>query len=156
MLESCKEYEVYNGVVSQLWIKDEYSGDRISLEKGEALRNHGIIGDKYACGGLRQVAILDSQVKEAAGDSTEGFCIKRFKENITTTGLNLKEVKKGDELKIGEVKLVISEAGKRCFEECPRSLKEEICDYKDACLFAVVEESGEISIGAQIILKHYR
>ena len=51
----------------------------------------------------------------------DGFCSKRWKSDFVVEGLRGR--KTGDRIRIGEESFVLTEIGKRCYEDCPLRLR---------------------------------
>ena len=128
------------------------SVERVDLEQGV-----GLIGDFHAnAEGLatkndRQISLFSLENREWIDNAPEkGLCFHRFKENITTQGLALENLKAGARLKAGTALLEISGESKRCHEECVFLVKGETCRLSGQNLFAKVVESGVLQIGDNI------
>ena len=59
----------------------------------------GLEGDWHKENKERQITILP---REARQGNQEGFCLKKFKENIQTTGIDFSQICPGDQIRIGE------------------------------------------------------
>lgn len=128
--------------------------------------NHGIVGDRYAVGGRRQVSIIDSDLSRldqqpsklngswSQEDSllSKGLCIKRFKGNIEMIGLDFTKLKNGSLLQIGDVVLQINRDGKKCYQaQCESYQAGALCPALRGCCFAQVVQSGEVKVGDSVI-----
>ncbi len=125
---------------------------RIKTENGEEevssltlIAGLGIEGDKKAKGGDRQLCLADENAFAEYRLDNEGLCVKRFMPNITTKGLNYKEIKPGSQLKMGEALIEISEHQKKCFPECPLVQRGEICQIRKNSAFAKIITSGTVN-----------
>lgn len=113
----------------------------------------GVVGDAHAGTPGREVSLLDSAEIEA-------FCARHgvelppgaFAENITTKGLDLAAVEVGDELVVGEVRLLVSQIGKPCHEGC--AIRETVgdCIMPRVGIFARVLSGGRIKPGDPVRL----
>ncbi len=106
----------------------------------------GIEGDKKAKGGDRQLCLADEGALTEYRRDNEGLCVKRFMPNITTTGLDYKELTPGTQLNLGEAVIEISDYGKKCFPECPLVQRGEICQIRKNSAFAKIITSGTVEI----------
>lgn len=125
---------------------------RFEVVTGSGIRNDASFGKK------RQISILFVDTREWIEDKNtvpKGLCFGRFKENILIERNMSKEkciLQKGDCLYCGNVILRITEASKRCFEECDRVKCGLECKLKDNCCFAEVIEGGMIEEEMEICL----
>lgn len=127
-------------------IKDE-KGNIIHLKEAELLKNKGILGDKNAKGGRRQVSILSLKTRKNIEKLKEkGLCIPRFYENIIVDHINISKIQIGQEISFGDAILEISEIGKECFLECKLFQDEENCSLINETIFARVIKGGKISL----------
>ena len=111
----------------------------------------GIEGDCHAIGGERQLSLLSGESRAWMKTQTiKGLCFSRFKENITTRGLDLEAIGKGMRLEAGEAVIEISGETKHCHEECPLFSAGMACRIAGQSLFAKVIKSGEVKTGFTI------
>jgi len=116
------------------------------LEQGK-----GIKGDAHSGPGHRQISLLarESIDKMLAflPELTEGS----FAENLTTEGLDLKNLPIGTELKINEsVRLRITQIGKECHTKCAIFRKVGNCIMPTEGIFAEVLQGGLVKVGDEI------
>ncbi len=84
---------------------------------------------------------------------TKGLCMKCYKADITTRGIDYSAFKEGDLIRIGSLKARISMVGKPCYlEECGIYDSEKRCIMLDGTMFADVVEPGEAALGEEIHL----
>ena len=94
----------------------------------------------------RQLSLADGPALLAARE-LPGLCTQRFNAELITEGLDYKTLSPGSRLIIGDAKLEISSAGKRCFDECVIHQAGEICPLPSHCAFAHVILGGNIQAG---------
>ncbi len=113
--------------------------------------NHGIVGDAHAGDWHRQVSLLAVEsVDKMRGKGVE-LHPGDFAENLTIEGIDLKNLKIGQQLKIGaDAILEITQIGKECHNGC--AIKQQVgdCVMPREGVFAKVIRSGEIKTGDQI------
>jgi len=132
----------------------------ISVRKGEKKtgvqsavlkENHGIVGDAHAGDWHRQVSLLAQEsVDKMRGKGVE-LHPGDFAENLTVEGIDLKNIKIGQQLRIGsEIILEITQIGKDCHNDC--AIKQQVgdCVMPREGVFARVVKGGSIKIGGQI------
>jgi MOSC domain-containing protein YiiM len=118
------------------------------VEEIEAVENRGLSGCAHAQpGGLRQVLLMDLETLEAMqllpGD---------VKENITTRGFDVRSLRPGQRLRIGEALLEITVPCEPCkrMEEIRVGLMKELRGRRG--MLCRVLESGKIRTGERILL----
>lgn len=112
-------------------------------EEVTAVENRGFAGCTHARpGGRRQVLVMDVETLEEMSIAPGAA-----KENITTRGLNVRALKPGERLRIGEALLEVTMRCDPCnrMEEIRAGLKQELRG-KRGMLFRVVE-GGKIRVG---------
>jgi len=94
-------------------------------------------------------AIRKKFIPPSAGQSE--ICPGSFAENLTTEGIDLKNLPIGTEMKIGEtVRLRITQIGKDCHTKCAIFRKIGDCIMPLEGIFAEVLQSGNVKIGDKI------
>lgn len=124
------------------------------VKTGKLIEGQGLDGDSHAGAGDRQVSLLAIESirkqTECPKVKNKGVSLKPgdFAENITTEGIDLKNLKIGDKLKIGEQLLLqISKIGKECYRYCSIYYKIGDCIMPKEGIFAKVLTGGNISTG---------
>lgn len=134
----------------QIFVEKGRPGEKkesVMLEEGV-----GILGDRHADGGDRQISILLSEVREwMEAQSTPGLCFNRYKENIRISGLMPELFREGVLFKIGDAELEITGFAKRCFSECQYVSEGKDCILLHGAFYACVVKSGRISNGDGVI-----
>jgi MOSC domain-containing protein YiiM len=116
-----------------------------------AVENRGFAGCAHARpGGPRQVLLMDIETLEEMG-LTPGV----VKENITTRGIDIRALKTGERLRIGEALLEVTDRCDPCdqMEEIRPGLKQELRGRR-GMLFRVME-GGRIRAGDSILKVEY-
>ncbi|PIQ89222.1 MAG: MOSC domain-containing protein [Candidatus Omnitrophica bacterium CG11_big_fil_rev_8_21_14_0_20_42_13] len=118
------------------------------VKTARLIENFGIEGDVHAGDQTRQVSLLSWEnicrhPKLKPGD---------FAENITTAGINLKKMKIGDKILIGEKAILeITQLGKECHSGCVIQKETGKCIMPKLGIFAKVIKGGGISTGSTIV-----
>ncbi|MFW5729889.1 MAG: MOSC domain-containing protein [Spirochaetota bacterium] len=137
-----------------LSLVDAEGGRTRTLPEVEVCPEWGLLGDKHAGPGDRQLTILASSARTAVSESEEpGLCYARFRENHLVEGLDPGELSPGDVLTVGKARLRITTATKRCYPEC--AIDPSQCRIKPHLAFAAVETGGVIRRGDEIRLAQY-
>ena len=114
----------------------------------------GIEGDHHADGGDRQISLLTVQEKEwMKAQKVQGFCFKKYKENILLDEVDLSCCKKGDLILCGEAELELTESIKSCHPELCRLAGDGSCILAGSSRFARVKKGGTICVGMQAEVK---
>lgn len=142
------------GVVTDLFIYKEKGQAGIRVSHADCVKCSGVRGDIHALGGERQITLLDLNLKRwMLEQELRGLCFDKFKENITITGLDFKELKPGSKLCVGRVELQITNWKKKCYsKECIIYEKVNPCPFPTGCLFGAVLCSGTIFVGDEVRL----
>lgn len=115
---------------------------------------HGIVGDAHAGPWHRQVSLLaleSIRKMQAMGlDVTTGD----FAENITTEGIEVKDLPIGATLAIGETILEITQIGKVCHNRCAIYYQAGDCVMPKEGVFAKVIRGGSIEPKRAIRILH--
>jgi len=136
------------------------------VPSAELIAGQGIRDDAHVGFGLRQVSLLmiesiELQKKrfEQAGVSSCGEINGKkvelgpgvFAENFTTRGLDLEDVKVGDEFLVaGKIRLRVSQVGKECHTRCAIYKLAGDCIMPTQGIFCEVLDSGEVKVGDEI------
>jgi cyclic pyranopterin phosphate synthase len=113
----------------------------------------GIVGDVHAGPGEKQVSFLAQESVDAFQPHTD-VCLKKgiFAENITTKGINLRELEIGQRLTINDCILEVSKKGKECHQFCNIAKIAGKCIMPKECIFVRVVKGGKIRKGDGIAL----
>jgi MOSC domain-containing protein YiiM len=114
------------------------------VERGEAVADFGLQGDHHArSGSQRQVLLVDLETLALLG-----LLPGEIKENITTEGVDLKNLRPGQELRVGDsVRLEITQPCEPCgrMEEIRVGLAHELENRRG--MLARVIAGGQLSVG---------
>ncbi|MEL5897855.1 MOSC domain-containing protein [Clostridium sporogenes] len=139
------------GKVLEIYICKEKGQARKSIGEGLFRRDYGLVGDAYSVNKNRQVCLIGIEGKEKLEQvKNDGLCIRRFKETITTQGIELYKLEVGTRIRIGESLMEISKVGKSCFPECPIIKTGKKCSLSNEVVFMNVTKEGIIKKGDNI------
>jgi len=132
----------------------------ISKQKGTVKRTvaqaivtmRGIKGDAHAGKGNRQISLLSwEQILAFAKKHKQKFVWGDFGENLTVEGLDFAQIKVGDQVKIDDVLLEVTQIGKSCHgQKCNIFHRVGVCMMPKAGVFARVLHGGPIYTGDKI------
>ena len=124
------------------------------VPEAEIVAGEGIIDDAHRAFGHRQVSLLmlesiEEQAARVGGGGNVAIGPGAFAENLTTRGLDLRDIKVGDELVIGggRVRLKISQIGKECHTRCAIFKLTGDCIMPEVGVFCEVVEGGTVRVG---------
>jgi len=135
------------GSVSAICISTQRGVKKKSVQSAKLIRETGIENDAHAQGGDRQVSLLMEEsinrVREHGIDVNFGD----FAENIVTSGVNLRDVRIGDRIRLGESLLEITIIGKECHTPCHIYYQMGSCIMPDEGVFCRDIKPGNLSVG---------
>lgn len=146
------DYKKRRGKICALYRFPEKRMPAVSEEELMLQEGSGIAGDCHADGGTRQISLLTVEEQEwMRQQEIQGFCFRKFKENILLDGISLADCAPGDVLVCEEAQMELSAFVKRCQRELCRLAKEEVdCPFADSVRFAFVKKSGIIRNGMNV------
>ncbi len=126
---------------------------KVPTNEALLVRNHGLEGDAHAGPWHRQVSFLSSENIEQARNQGLDVTFGDFAENISTLGIDWKNVPVGTQVKLGEEALVeITRIGKECHNKCAIYYLAGDCIMPKEGVFARVLEGGWISRGDDVTI----
>ena len=122
-----------------------------SVELIEVFKDHGIDGDAHAGPWHRQVSFLASESIESARQTGLDVDSGDFAENITTSGIDWKQISLGCRLQLGsQVVVEITQIGKECHTKCAIYYRAGDCIMPREGIFARVIEGGTLKVNDSI------
>ena len=116
------------GVVREIRISREKGRPREAIAEGYFEAGFGLRGDSHSGPGDKQVVILGIEGRRRLADSPEeGLCFRKFRETVSTEGIDLFHFPAGTKIRIGESVWEISRTGKDCYPECVLVQSGQIC-----------------------------
>ncbi len=112
--------------------------------------NHGIVGDAHAGNWHRQVSFLAKEDIDEFNKKGANVSFGAFGENIITEGIDLKNIKVGEQLKAGSVLFEVTQIGKSCHDHCAIFYKMGECIMPRLGVFARVLKEGELKPDMEI------
>ncbi len=80
-----------------------------------------------------------------------GLCMKKFKADLVTRGLDYTALRAGDLLEIGGAAIEITRTGKHCYPECPLRQENIACTLSRDVAFGKIVQAGSIAAGDGIV-----
>lgn len=146
------EQEQNNGTVRRIGISRQKGNPREMIAEGYFEAGFGLRGDSHSGPGEKQVVILGFEGRERLKESPEaGLCFRRFKETVSTAGIDLFRLPAGTRLRAGQSVWEISRTGKDCYPECVLVQAGRPCALSREVVFARVVVSGMVRAGDRIV-----
>ena len=123
------------------------------VEQAEFLVGQGIKDDAH-CGkdDIKQVSLLADESVNKMREMGLTLDAGAFAENITTEGIDLKNLPIGTKLKIGNTLQEVSRIGKECHHGCAIKQQTGTCVMPTEGIFTKVIEGGIVKPGDEIVI----
>ncbi len=113
----------------------------------------GIEGDAHAGKWHRQVSLISAEQVRNFNEKGADIGPGAFGENLVVEGINFRALPVGTLLRSGDVLLEMTQIGKECHTHCAIYHKMGDCIMPREGVFARVLESGQISVGAEMVIE---
>ena len=113
----------------------------------ELVADYGVAEDAHAGDWHRQVSFLAEESIKTAREFGLDVGFGDFAENITTSGINVKEMPLGTLLRVGEALVEVSQIGKVCHTRCAIYYLAGDCIFPREGIFGWVVEPGKVRVG---------
>ena len=135
------------GRVLAVSVSDKKGVSKGNVPEARLVAGHGIEGDAHAGEWHRQVSLLAAEsiakMREKGAEVGPGS----FGENITTEGFALGKVRVGDQLRVGDAVVEITQLGKECHDRCAIFHQVGDCVMPREGVFARVLQGGRVGSG---------
>ena len=140
------------GVVVSVNTSPKKGMRKAPVESGviELVADFGVADDAHAGDWHRQVSFLAEESIRTAREFGLDVGFGDFAENITTSGINVKEMPLGTLVRVGEALVEISQIGKICHTRCAIYYLAGDCIFPREGIFGWVVEPGEVRVGDAI------
>lgn len=143
------------GKILSINVSKEKGTIKTPVTSADLLVDHGIVGDAHAKNWHRQISLLADESIEKMREALDenAFNILKpgvFAENILTTGIELKTLPIGTQLKIGETIHEVTQIGKECHHGCEIRQIVGDCVMPREGIFTKVIQSGKIYVNDPI------
>jgi len=148
-----------SGTIVSINISRKKGQVKTPVPEAQIIAGEGIREDAHRGFGHRQVSLLmiesiEEQIGRLGGGPETGIGPGAYAENLTTRGLDLKDLKLGHELlvraKDGAVRLRVSQIGKECHTKCAIYKIAGDCIMPALGIFCEVLEGGTVRTGDRI------
>ncbi len=139
------------GRVVAVCISDKKGTQKIEVGEVKLIEDHGIERDAHAGPGHRQVSLLALESADTMREKGLDIDSGDFGENIVTEGLDLKRLRPGTRLKMGNAALLeITQIGKECHDRCAIYYKAGDCIMPREGVFTRVLTGGTVHVGDEV------
>jgi len=138
--------------ISAISVSDRKGIRKKNVESATLLKNFGVDGDAHGGKWHRQLSFLAQESIDYMREKGLDVVAGNFAENITTTGIDLPNLKVGTHLQVGETEVIISQLGKVCHHRCAIYHQAGDCVMPREGIFAIVIKGGEIKVGDPITI----
>lgn len=112
--------------------------------------DYGVEGDAHAGDWHRQVSFLAEESIQVACDNGLDVGYGDFAENITTKGINIKQMPLGTLLEVGDALVEVSQIGKICHTRCAIYYLAGDCIFPREGVFGWVVKPGDVRVGDEV------
>jgi MOSC domain-containing protein YiiM len=106
------------GRVRSICVSKEKGVQKTPVDRAEVIADFGIKGDAHAGNWPRQVSLLADESAEKLRQLGANIHAGDFGENILTEGIELLSLPIGAMLKVGDLRLQVTQIGKDCHTHC--------------------------------------
>ena len=143
------------GRIRAISVSAEKGTKKTNVSEAELKTDFGIVGDAHAGTLHRQVSLLAIESIQAIAAMGKSVSAGDFAENITTEGLDLRELRVGSKIKLGKTaEIEVAQFGKKCHNRCTIFNELGQCIMPREGIFATVTKSGKIRVGDIIEAVH--
>ncbi|MDR1573539.1 MAG: MOSC domain-containing protein [Clostridiales Family XIII bacterium] len=117
------------------------------------LKTGGVVGDAhFGLSEVKQVSLLADESANKMRNLGLSIDAGSFAENITTVGIDLKNLPVGTRLRVGESLCEVSQIGKECHEGCAIKQQAGVCVMPSEGIFTRVLKDGRVKPGDAIVI----
>ena len=140
------------GVVKSVNTSPKKGMRKAPVESGviTLVADYGVAEDAHAGDWHRQVSFLAEESIQVARDHGLEVGYGDFAENVTTSGINIKQMPLGTLVQVGTAVVEISQIGKICHTRCAIYYLAGDCIFPREGIFGWVVEPGEVRVGDEI------
>lgn len=113
----------------------------------------GIEGDAHAGNWHRQVSLLGNESVDLMRAKGIELGAGVFAENLLVEGIVLKELPVGSVLDVGACRLVVTQIGKTCHNDCEIRRLTGMCVMPTDGIFCVVVRGGTVRAGDEVVVR---
>lgn len=138
------------GKVMAVCISEKKGTSKENIKRGLFIENYGLVKDAHAGNWHRQISLLSfdqvEEFKKRGADVKEGA----FGENLLVAGMDFKSFPIGTIFSCNDVRLELTQIGKKCHSECAIYYQVGDCIMPREGVFAKVLHGGYIEVGDEL------
>lgn len=116
----------------------------------DLVKGFGLANDAHGGNWHRQVSLLSFEKITEFNERGARVGNGAFGENIIVSGVDLRQLPVGSQIRIGQAELVVTQIGKECHKHCQIYARVGDCIMPREGIFAVVVEEGHIKKGDKL------
>lgn len=141
------------GKVMAVCISEKKGTSKENIKRGLFIENYGLEKDAHAGNWHRQISLLSfdqvEEFKKRGADVKEGA----FGENLLVAGMDFKSFPIGTIFSCNDVRLELTQIGKKCHSECAIYYQVGDCIMPREGVFAKVLHGGYIEVGDELYVE---
>lgn len=146
-----KEGIVMSEVIA-ICISEQKGTCKHMIEEVNVIENHGFEHDAHAGNWHRQVSLLGLEKIEAFRAKGANVDFGAFGENLVVSDIELNELPIGQQIRIGDVLLEVTQIGKKCHDKCAIFYQVGTCIMPKNGIFTKVLHGARIKVGDSVEL----
>lgn len=138
------------GEIIGINISEKRGTQKNEVTEADLIKGFGLANDAHGGNWHRQVSLLSFEKIQAFNERGALVGSGAFGENIIVSGIDLRLLPVGTQLRIGKTELVVTQIGKECHNHCQIYARVGDCIMPREGIFAVVVKEGSIKKGDPI------
>jgi MOSC domain-containing protein YiiM len=138
------------GEVIAINISERRGTQKKEIEEVELIKGFGLEDDAHGGNWHRQVSLLSFEKVTEFNERGARVGNGAFGENIIVSGIDLRQLPVGSQIRIGAAELVVTQIGKECHHHCQIYARVGDCIMPREGIFAVVVTPGHIKKGDRL------
>ena len=140
------------GKVLAICISEKKGTLKNEISEAKFIEDFGIENDAHAGKWHRQVSLLEFNKIDEFRKKGAKVDFGAFGENLVIEGIELHTLPIGQQIKIGDVLLEVTQIGKKCHDKCQIYYQVGECIMPKNGIFTKVLKGGEVKVGDECFL----
>ncbi|WP_207696687.1 MOSC domain-containing protein [Enterococcus sp. DIV0212c] len=138
------------GEIIGINISERRGTQKKEIPEVDLVKGFGLENDAHGGNWHRQVSLLSFEKITEFNERGARVGNGAFGENIIVSGIDLRRLPVGSQIRIGQAELVVTQIGKECHQHCQIYARVGDCIMPREGIFAVVVEEGHIKKGDKL------
>ncbi|OTN87789.1 MULTISPECIES: MOSC domain-containing protein [Enterococcus] len=138
------------GEIIGINISERRGTQKKEIPEVDLIKGFGLENDAHGGNWHRQVSLLSFEKITEFNERGARVGNGAFGENIIVSGIDLRVLPVGSQIRIGQAELVVTQIGKECHKHCQIYARVGDCIMPREGIFAVVVAEGHIKKGDQL------